>query len=178
MQAAYIAEGSPLCNEDHEHLRGAHIGVLWTNVQNSKQMKMIAGTAEIPNVQGSKWIKARAEFQMVEWFGTVPDFLITLYAPYCADADHASFLALCEHECYHCAQAVDVFGEPKFRLTGEPAFAMRGHDAEEFVGVVRRYGVGAAANGVAALVRAANQQPEVAVASITSVCGTCLRLAA
>ncbi|WP_267902481.1 putative metallopeptidase [Sinorhizobium meliloti] len=41
-----------------------------------------------------------------------------------------------------------------------PVFTVRGHDVEEFVGVVRRYGADAA--GVRAIVDAANRPPEIA----------------
>jgi len=48
----------------------------------------------------------------------------------------------------------DAFGAPKFKKsTGLPSFTLRGHDVEEFVGVVRRYG--AAAAGVQAMIDAA-----------------------
>ena len=75
------------------------------------------------------------------------------------------------------AKAVkDEFGAPKFnQQTGRPSFTMRGHDVEEFVGVVRRYG--AEATGVRALVDAANAGPEIAAADIAQCCGTCLRAA-
>ncbi|MQV21573.1 hypothetical protein GHK65_14775 [Sinorhizobium meliloti] len=60
--------------------------------------------------------------QVKQWFGFVPDFIITLDAEYC-------------------------------RASGAPVFTIRGHNVEEFVGVVRRYGANAA--GVRAIVDAA-----------------------
>ena len=64
---------------------------------------------------------------------------------------------------------------PKFsKQTGRPVFAIRGHDVEEFVGVVERYG--AEATNVQALVRAANKGPSIAQAAIANACGNCLRL--
>lgn len=69
-----------------------------------------------------KWARARAEMQVKQWFGFVPDFIITLDAEYC-------------------------------RACGAPVFTIRGHNVEEFVGVVRRYGANAA--GVRAIVDAA-----------------------
>jgi hypothetical protein len=45
--------------------------------------------------------------------------------------------------------------------------------SEEFVGVVRRYGVGAAAPGVRELVEAAQREPEVEAAEVSLACGTC-----
>ncbi|WEX86485.1 putative metallopeptidase [Sinorhizobium garamanticum] len=66
--------------------------------------------------------------------------------------------------------------EHTHRSIGRPIFAIRGHDAEEFVGVVRRYGADAAA--VRAMVDAANQKPEIARVQIAHACDTCqLRVA-
>ncbi len=58
--------------------------------------------------------------------------------------------------------------------TIEPKLAMRGHDVEEFIGVVRRYGVGESTGALARIVSAANSAPEVGVAGISQACGTCL----
>lgn len=177
MMATFIEEGAPLRNPDHEHLAFAEIGALWTNVDNARAGRQIVGQCEIgtPRAMG-RWAKARAEQQVIEWFGSVPDFILTFHAGYAAHVDDATFCALVEHELYHAAQDVDVFGMPKFRQDGSPAFVIRGHDVEEFIGVVRRYG--ADASGVKAMVDAANAPPEVAKADIAHACGTChLRVA-
>lgn len=174
--ATFIAEDAALRNDDHEHLRSASIGFLWTNVQNARRGRMVIGTAELGAPQGAmgKWGRAKAEMQVTEWFGAVPDFLITIDAGWWLQASDAEACALIEHECYHCAQDRDEFGAPKFnRQTGRPVFAMQGHDIEEFVGVVRRYG--ADATHVRALVDAANAGPAIAAADIARCCGTCLR---
>ncbi len=172
---AFIDPRSPLFNEEHEHLADAVIGFLWTNVPCRRKGMEIAGTAEMPNVQGSTWTKARMEFQLLNWFHDDLDFLITLDAEYCARASDARFCALTEHEMLHCAQAVDPFGEPMFTLEERPIFRMRGHDVEEFVSIVRRYGAGNAAGATAQLVAAASRPPLIAEADIASVCGACLR---
>ncbi|MGH9884850.1 MAG: putative metallopeptidase [bacterium] len=84
-----------------------------------------------------------------------------------------------EHELYHCAQEQDVYGAPRFsRATGEPIFGIRGHDSEEFVGVVRRYGVGSVSEGTRRLVEAARNAPEIPGLSIAKACGTCSQRAA
>lgn len=104
----------------------------------------------------------------------VPDFIITIDAAWWLQASDAEACALVEHELYHCAQDRDEYGAPKFnKQTGRPVFAMRGHDVEEFIGVVRRYGADAA--GIRALIEAAEAGPEIAAASIAQCCGTCLR---
>lgn len=175
-RATFIDEDAALLNEEHAHLREAKLGFLWTSVGNARGGHAVVGQAEIPSIQGGKWARARF-FQQVEgWFGLVPDFLITLEAGFADQADDATFCALVEHELYHCAQARDAYGAPRFsKSTGLPIFTMRGHDVEEFVGIVARYGVGAAAGQTAALVEAAGRAPIVCEADIASVCGTCGR---
>lgn len=167
-----------LHNEDHIHLTDASIGFLWTNIEFRRQMNAVVGMAEILTFRCGAWQKGRQEQQIRDWFGLVPDFLITIYAPYALQADDATWCALIEHELYHCGQEMDEFGAPKFSKEGRPKFAMRGHDVEEFVGIVRRYGVGASAGKTAALVDVAKKAPEVAAIAIAHSCGNCLRLAA
>lgn len=111
------------------------------------------------------------EQQMRDWFGDIPDFIIRLAADYCATCGDADFCTLVEHELYHIAQATDQYGAPKFTQDGLPKLEMRGHDVEEFVGVVRRYG---ASPDVRLLVDAANKPAEVGKLNISRACGTCL----
>lgn len=174
----FTAAGAQLENSEHRHLRLARVGFLWTNVANSRGGSGIVGTAEIPSVKGGKWLRGRLEYQLCEWFGDVPDFLVTLDAVYARQVDDAGFCSLVEHELYHCGQARDKYGCPKFRKDGSPVFSMRPHDVEEFVGVVRRYGIAAAAGRTADLVLAANLPPSIAPAQIAAACGACLRIAA
>jgi len=173
IRSTFLSEESPLYNSSHDHLRNADIGVLWTSVPNAKNMIQIAAQAEKPFFQGNKWSKARQAQQMTSWFGFMPDFVITVSADYARECDDASWCALIEHELYHCAQDRDEFGIPKFNQQGRPLFAIQGHDVEEFVGVVRRYGSGSAAGQTQALVDAANAKPLIARADITKCCGTC-----
>lgn len=171
----FINEGAPLENPDHQHLRSAHLGFLWTNVENARRGRRILGTCQIMPPQGEPWGAGRAEFQLRGWFGAVPDFLITIHANSAMEMGNAEFMALIEHELYHAGQAKDEFGQPKFsKLTGRPIFTTRPHDIEEFVGVVARYGADAA--GVRAMVAVANKGPSIAEARIDRSCGTCLRL--
>lgn len=175
-RASFIDEFADLMNEDHAHLRFASIGALWTNVPNGRNGRRIIGQCEMGLPPAGKWSRARIELQLQQWFGNVPRFLLTFDAHYASTCSDAAFCALVEHELYHAGQERDAFGAPKFRRDGSPAFGLRGHDVEEFVGVVRRYGADAA--GVRALVDAANRPPEVSRASIGHVCGTCqLRVA-
>jgi hypothetical protein len=173
IQSVFISEDGQLHNEEHRHLAQAVIGVVWTNIPHSRQMHRVAAMAEQPVFQASGWKRYRQEQQMVEWFGQLPDFVITIDAGIAAQMDDAHWCALLEHELYHCAQALSPFGAPKFTKEGKPKFAIRGHDVEEFVGIVRRYGAGNAAGATSELVKAASKAPEVAKINIARACGTC-----
>jgi hypothetical protein len=174
----FLDESSPLCNPAHAHLRDADLGILWTNCDNSKQMRAVIGQAEImPPMAMGKWQRARAIQQIEEWFGAMPDFLITFSASAALGMDDPSFCALVEHELYHCGQKLDRYGMPAFNKdTGKPILTMRGHDVEQFIGVVERYGADAA--DVSAMIDAAKRGPTIGRASIAGACGTCLRAAA
>ena len=167
----FIDPAADLRNVDHDHLNHASIGALWTNVANGRAGRSIVGQCEMGLPPAGKWTRARIEVQLQEWFGDVPTFLLTFDAYYADQCSDAEFMALVEHELYHCGQERDPFGAPKFRKNGLPAFAVRGHDVEEFVGVVRRYG--AEASHVKAMVDAANAGPQIASVRIAQACGTC-----
>lgn len=170
---------SALMNTDHAHLATARIGVLWTNVKASRRGRIVLGTAELPEFKVSSWHRARQEQQLRDWFpefeGELPDFIVTLSAPYAHAASNEAFCALVEHELYHCAQALDRNLAPAFsRETGCPLWTIKGHDVEEFVGVVRRWGARAA--GVESMVHAASQharEPVFSDADIVGACGAC-----
>ena len=166
-----LADTGSIHNPDHAHLIDANIRVLWASTGFAKQGRVILGQAEQLMFRAGGWQKARQEQQMREWFGEEPEFLITLAADYCAQCTDAEFCALVEHELYHIAQATDQYGAPKFTKDGMPKLEMRGHDVEEFVGVVRRYGP---SNDVQQLIDAASRPPEVAKINISRACGTCL----
>lgn len=172
VRAVFLEPDGPLYNAEHEHLRLSTLGFAWTAEANVRQGRRVLGQAELmPPMAMGKWQRARALEQIRDWFGEVPDFLITIDVA-AAGFDDASFCALLEHELYHCAQALDLAGFPKFhRDTGDPIWAIRGHDVEEFVGVVARYGT--EATGTTDLVKAGTSKALVGVAQINTACGTC-----
>lgn len=176
IRSTFVAKDAPLLNLDHVHLRQARIGVVWTNAANRSKGRVVVGTAELLPFRASGWQRARQEWLCSQWFGGLPDFLVTLSAPHLAPGvcSDASFCAVLEHELYHCGQARDPWGSPRFKEDGRPVFTMRGHDVEEFVGVVERYGADAAGQDVRQLVAAASATPLVAPAAIAGACGTCL----
>lgn len=161
-----------LHNPDHGHLMEADIAFMWAASAFTKKGRTVLGQAEEVMMRAGGWQKARMEQQLYDWFGHKPDFIITLAADFCSQCTDLEFCALVEHELYHIAQDTDEFGAPKFyRDTGKPKLCMRGHDVEEFVGVVRRYG---ASSDVQDMIDAASQPAEVAKINIARACGTCL----
>lgn len=178
VEATILADGAPLQNPDHHHLRGADLEFLWASGAFEKQARIVIGQAEEVAIRAGGWQRWRVEQQFEDWFGRMPAFLITLAADYCAQCTDAEFCSLVEHELYHVAQALDAFGAPKFTRQGMPVLRIRGHDVEEFVGVVRRYGKGRENSAVSQLVAAAQRRPEVHTADIAHACGTCMSAAA
>lgn len=176
LRAAFVSGNFKTKNPDHSHLQDATLGVLWTNIECRIGGCRVAGFAEMPSVTGNLWKRARHDEQLIQWFGTVPTFLITLDADISDSRDDISFCALVEHELYHCGQRLDEFGCPKFsRSTGKPVFGMRSHDVEEFVPIHRRYGIWACAGQSVAFVEAAKFPPLLGYADLGGVCGTCHR---
>ena len=177
-----LAENRPLSNYDHAHLAEgeARIGFLWSTERFLSKGRRVLGTAQTGEPTGKAWSAGRQRQQLAEWFGTVPDFLVTL------DAWHAStslderrpqdFLAVLEHELYHCAQDKTADGDLRFDRDGRPIWGIRPHDIEEFAGVVRRYGHEArpdVARFVEAVDHAREHGPAVAPADLDGLCGTC-----
>lgn len=175
VNATILAEDGPLHNPDHAHLLDADLCFMWASSAFTKQGRTVVGQAEQVMFRAGGWQKARQEQQMIEWFGRVPSFLITLAADYCAQCSDAEFCSLIEHELYHVAQALDEFGAPKFGKDGMSKLTLRGHDVEEFIGVVKRYGP---SEDVRRLVEAAKSIPSAGRGSIAQACGTCLKVAA
>lgn len=171
VQKEIISDEGSIHNPDHEHLADANIQVMWASSSFGKQGRTVLGQAEKVMHRAGGWQKARAEQQMREWFGEEPEFIITLAADYCAQCSDEEFCALVEHELFHIAHKLDKYGSPAFGEDGMPRLEMRGHDVEEFVGVVRRYG---ASLDVQMLIDAASKPPEVARINVARACGTCL----
>ncbi|ODA00605.1 hypothetical protein A7P25_21985 [Achromobacter xylosoxidans] len=171
VEQTILASGGPLHNPDHAHLVDADLAFLWAPAAFEKAGHTVLGQAEQVMFRAGGWQKARQEQHMVEWFGGVPAFLITLAADYCIACTDAEFCALVEHELYHLGHAPDPYGAPAFDKSGRPKLRIVGHDVEEFVGVVARYG---SSEDVRRLVAAAGTAPAVPRLDIARACGCCL----
>lgn len=175
--STFLNPESELYNSEHEHLTNASIGFLWAFCENKRGNKQVIGTAEIFKPKGDRWVVERQKEQIKDFFfyldSSIPDFIITLDAEFCKDADDASFCALVEHELYHCFYKLDSEGMPKFDENGKYFWALKSHDVEQFIGVVARYGLGAVSDDVRRLVEAANRPPEISQAALVSGCGIC-----
>lgn len=174
VERVILPKGGALYNPDHTHLAEAELAFLWAPCAFEKAGRTVLGQAEQVMFRAGGWQKARQEQQMIEWFGRVPDFLITLSADYCATCSDSDFCALVEHELYHIGQAIDAYGAPAFDGLGRPKLRIVGHDVEEFVGVVARYGP---SPDVRRLIAAAADTPAVPRLNIARACGCCLKAA-
>ena len=188
-----LAPDRPLSIYDHAHLRPASLGgdhdvrvcFLWCTEVETRQGRRTLGTCQLGPPTGRAWTAAQRRQQLTEWFGAVPDFLITLDALHAAHAlatgRPEDVLAVVDHELCHAAQKRDAWGQPLYHpVTDEPAWAIQPHDVEEFVGPVRRWGV--QATGVKPLADAIDyvreNGPDIAPASLDGICGTCSRAVA
>jgi hypothetical protein len=178
----FLTPDSKLFNQDHYHLydyMDGTIQFLWSSGGFVRQTRHVIGQAEELVFRMGGFQKIRAEQQFIQWFGFVPDYVITLDGYYCSEATDIEFCALVEHELYHIGHKKDFFGQPCFsKDTGKPVLNMRGHDVEEFVGIVERYGTGDVEGALNRMVRAAQQKPSIGKSDIAHACGTCLRLVA
>ena len=177
-RATILTEGGALYNEDHAHLEYADVQFLWAPHGYNKAGRTVLGQCEEVTFRCGPWQKGRQQQQMADWFGAVPEYLITLDASYCLTCSDVEFCALVEHELFHIGQERDEFDSPAFTKDGFPKLAIRGHDVSEFVGIVQRYGVGRPDGDVARMVAAATAGPELRGHVVAQACGTCLLRAA
>lgn len=175
VQDCILADDGPLHNPDHSHLIDADLEFLWASQAFIKQGRTVLGQCEEVMFRAGGWQKARQEQQFRDWFGRTPKFVITLAADYCAQCSDTQFCALVEHELFHIAHLNDKHGSPAFGQDGLPKLGLCGHDVEEFIGVVARYGP---SRDVALMIEAAKDAPHVGASSVAHACGTCLRVAA
>ena len=171
----FIDEDGELHNPDHMHISPWDddlFMVLWASSGFKKSEKIVLGQTEKFAPMAGGWRKMRQEKQMIDWFGCVPNFIITIDAWFAHNASDTDFCALIEHELYHVGAKKDEDGNYLVsQSTGEYKYYLRPHDVEEFHGVVQRYG---ASPDVQKMVELVNDGPAVGKAKIAHACGTCL----
>lgn len=142
---------------EHRHLVEDECAIDWLMRAEPKvkQGRQILGTCYMPRVNGE--LSSLFDWMLERQFGRFPTFLIILDAEYWKEATPLQREILVFHELRHADRARDADGEPKCNpVTGEPMWAIRGHDIEEFNSVVARYG-STDVHGVAEFIEAARQ---------------------
>ncbi|MCV7485099.1 putative metallopeptidase [Acinetobacter baumannii] len=176
--ANFLTLGGPLHNPDHDHIaemlhdNEGFLAFAWASTAYTRAKRMVLGQCEKVMFQQGGWKKARQEQQMRDWFGFVPVYLITIDASFCEKANDSEFCALLEHELYHIGVERDLDGEIIYSdHTGLPKHYLAGHDVEEFIGVVKRWG---ANDSVKRLIEVAKNPPFVSDLDISKCCGNCV----
>jgi len=170
--ANFLTLGGPLHNPDHDHIaellhdNEEFLAFAWASSAYTRAKRMVLGQCEKVMFQQGGWKKARQEQQMRDWFGFVPTYLIT------ERANDTEFCYLLEHELYHIGVMKDENGEIIYSdSTGLPKHYLAGHDVEEFVGVVKRWGQ---SKNVKRLIEVAKNPPFVSNLDISKCCGNCV----
>lgn len=175
----FVGRGGLFFDPEHGHLTQARIGVLWASGRHSDKGSVKAGTAELPRQPQSKWSSQQRHVLLHMMFGeSLPDFLITLYAPLVWLQSDREFFGLVDHELSHCAVSKDEYGVPRFNEgTGLPVWATRPHDFEGFLGTTERWGADDV--GARGIVSAGMKPPRFhwidGKPFSPTVCGTCKR---
>lgn len=81
LQAEILSDTGSIHNPDHAHLIEAPLRIMWASSCFEKQGRTVLGQAEQVAFRAGGWQKARMEQQMLDWFGEVPAFIITLAGP-------------------------------------------------------------------------------------------------
>jgi hypothetical protein len=142
--------------EEHKHLLeySPDVAFLLRQGEHMKQGRRVLGTCYMPRVNGE--LSKLFDWILEKLLGYVPTFLFVLEEDFWRDASDHEREILVFHEMLHASQALDEYGAPRFnRMSGEPIWAIRGHDIEEFNAVVARYG--AWSPDVVAFIAAARQ---------------------
>lgn len=112
-----------------------------TKVRGGRQ---ILGTAHMPKVQGD--LNPCFVWMLELVFKRQPDFLIILDGSYWFNPSQQPTEIprlreiLVYHELSHCIHKKDGFGDKRYDHDEKPVWGLKGHDVEEFIAVVQRYG--------------------------------------
>lgn len=133
--------------EAHAHLQAANIGYIFRDDELKRHGRVIAAEAILVEriLQSEKRYSRIVKWAVLRILGAteLPDFLILIDRNIWEGMDVEQRLALIDHELSHCwYETVDGDGvTQKFHRDGSPWWAIRGHDLEEFCGVVERNGL-------------------------------------
>ncbi len=131
--------------EEHRHLADATIGYVFRDDELTRHGKVIVAEAILverilpSDKRWSRFIKWSLQRVLS---GNLPDFLVLIDRNLWDGFDAEQKLALIDHELSHCWYATEDDGTTqKFHQDGSPWWTIRGHDLEEFCGVVDRRGL-------------------------------------
>lgn len=174
----WLTVGGELHNPDHDHIaellhdNEEFLAFAWASSAAVAKKRMVLGQCEKVMFNQGGWKKARQEQQMRDWFGFVPQYLITIDATYCEQASDRDFCRLIEHELYHIGVERDADGEIIYSdHTGLPKHYLAGHDVEVFFGEIRQHGVD---SSVQRLLDIAKNAPFASETNIAACCGNCV----
>lgn len=174
----WLTIGGELHNPDHDHIaellhdNEEFLAFAWASSAAVAKKRMVLGQCEKVMFNQGGWKKARQEQQMRDWFGFVPQYLITIDATYCEQANDRDFCRLIEHELYHIGVERDEDGEVIYSdHTGLPKHYLAGHDVEVFFGEIRQHGVD---SSVQRLLEIAKNAPFASETNIAACCGNCV----
>ena len=174
----YLTMGGQLHNPDHDHIaelihdNEEFLAFAWASSAAMAKKRMVLGQCEKVMFNQSGWKKARQEQQMRDWFGFVPQYLITIDAAFCEQTSDREFCRLIEHELYHIGVERDEDGEIIYSdMTGLPKHYLAGHDVEVFFGEIRQHGID---SSVQRLLDIAKNAPFVSETNIAACCGNCV----
>lgn len=174
----WLTVGGELHNPDHDHIaellhdNEEFLAFAWASSAAVAKKRMVLGQCEKVMFNQGGWKKARQEQQMRDWFGFVPQYLITIDATYCEQASDRDFCRLIEHELYHIGVERDEDGEVIYSdHTGLPKHYLAGHDVEVFFGEIRQHGVD---SSVQRLLEIAKNAPFASETNIAACCGNCV----
>lgn len=174
----WLTIGGELHNPDHDHIaellhdNEEFLAFAWASSAAVAKKRMVLGQCEKVMFNQGGWKKARQEQQMRDWFGFVPQYLITIDATYCEQANDRDFCRLIEHELYHIGVERDEDGEVIYSdHTGLPKHYLAGHDVEVFFGEIRQHGVD---SSVQRLLEIAKNAQFASETNIAACCGNCV----
>lgn len=132
--------------EQHEHLQAANIGYVFRDDELRRRGKVVAAEAILVEriLQSEQRYARLVKWALLRILGAtdLPDFIILIDRNIWDGFDLEQRLALVDHELSHCWYQTEDDGETqKFRKDGSPLWAIRGHDVEEFCGVIQRNGL-------------------------------------